>query len=212
MLIATLLSQNTNDRNSHRAWRNLRKRFPRWEQALAAPEADIAKVIAVGGMKNQKASRMKNILKRIQSDRRTLSLKFLRYYTNDEAFEYLLSLKGIGNKTVACVLLFSLRREVFPVDTHVHRLCNRLGLVKTKTPDATFEAMQALVPNGKAYSFHMNLIRFGRATCKALRPHCFDCPLYKYCTFSSKGHYRFKRNRVVDDVKRRDFMLLEHVG
>jgi endonuclease-3 len=212
MLIATLLSQNTNDQNSHRAWQLLRQKFPRWELVLAAPVSRIASAIKVGGMKNQKAERIRGILRRLKIERGALSLRFLAHMKNEEALEYLRSFKGIGTKTAACVLVFSLGRDVFPVDTHVHRLCNRLGLVDTSTPDETFETMQPLVPSGKAYSFHTNLIRFGRSVCKAQRPRCGGCPLFDVCVFPKKQSFAKRLAVMPHSTPKTDFMLLDHVS
>lgn len=188
-LIATLLSQNTNDRNSHQAWLNLKKKYPTWEKVVSAPARRLAKVIEVGGLKNQKAARMKEILQRIKKDTGNYDLGGLKKKSNDEVFGYLTSMKGVGMKTAACVLVFSLGRDVFPVDTHIHRLCNRLGLVKTGNADQTFAEMKSLVPAGRAYSFHINLIRFGRKICKAQNPLCGMCPIYDVCSFGEKDFY-----------------------
>jgi endonuclease-3 len=185
-LIATLLSQNTNDQNSYKAWLNLRKEFPTWKKVSEAPWKSLARAIEVGGLKNQKAQRIKNILQRIFSERGEYSLEFLKNRPNDEVMEYLLSMKGVGSKTAACVLVFSMGRDVFPVDTHIHRICNRLGLVKTKSADQTYDEMQSLVPHGKSYSFHVNLIRFGRETCRSANPRCGECPLFDLCVFPEK--------------------------
>jgi endonuclease-3 len=212
-LIATLLSQNTNDRNSHQAWLNLRRKYPTWERTAAAPAREIARVIEVGGLKNQKASRIKEILRRVRKDAGKFDLRLLQRKTNEEAIHYLLSMKGVGLKTAACVLVFSLGRDVFPVDTHIHRLCNRLGLVKTKTAEQTYEEMQALVPGGRAYAFHVNLIRFGRKVCTAQNPLCGDCPLYDDCAFPQKEQYAMRQSAGKKVSGRNvDFMILDHVA
>ena len=145
MLIGTLLSQNTNDRNSHRAYVELRRRYPTWQKVAEAPVAGIASAIKVGGLKNLKSRRIKELLHAVRKQNGTYHLLHLARMSNDEVISLLTAYHGIGFKTAACVLLFSLRREVFPVDTHIHRICNRLGLVHTKTPDKTFEAMKSLV-------------------------------------------------------------------
>jgi endonuclease-3 len=178
MLIATLLSQNTNDRNSHRAYLELKKGYPRWEDMHRATKREIATLIRVGGMANQKSARIKKILRTVKNKYGKLDLQLLRKKSDNEVFEELLSLDGVGVKTAACVLLFSLGRDVFPVDTHIHRICNRLGLTPScKTPESTFERMKYLVPKRRAYTFHTNLIRFGRRVCKAQNPLCGNCPL-----------------------------------
>ena len=210
MLIGTLLSQNTNDRNSHRAYRELRKRFPTWKGVAEAPLRAIASAIRVGGMKNQKSRRIKVLLQEIRERYGSFSLRGIEKMTNDEVISTLTSYDGIGYKTAACVLLFSLRREVFPVDTHVHRVCNRLGFVRTTAPEKTFEAMKPLVPKGKSHSFHTNLIRFGRSVCRAQRPRCGSCPLYDECEFESKNS-RAKMKTPTSSQSNVDFMLLDAI-
>lgn len=211
-LIGTLLSQNTNDRNSYRAWLNLRRKFPTWEDVATASWQSVAAAIKVGGLKNQKARRIKEILRRVKLEWGSYSLNALRKKTDDEVREYLCSMKGIGEKTAACVLVFALNRDVFPVDTHIHRICNRLGLVATKSAEETFRAMKVLVPEGRGYSFHVNLIQFGREMCKSGKPLCRECPLFDECVFDQKLSFadvsspaRRKNNA------RRDFFVIEHL-
>ncbi len=210
MLIGTLLSQNTNDRNSHRAYLELRRRFPTWKKVAEAPVGAIASAIKVGGMKNQKSRRIKALIRSIHKDYGSYRLRGIEEMNNDEVISTLTAFHGIGFKTAACVLLFSLRREVFPVDTHIHRICNRLGLVKTKTPDQTFEAMRPFVPEGKSYSFHTNLIRFGRTVCLAQRPRCGECLLYDGCVFPGKE--KFASEKISPSSRRNsNFMLLDEI-
>ncbi len=210
MLIGTLLSQNTNDLNSHRAYVELRRKFPTWRKVAEAPVGAIAAAIKIGGMKNQKSSRIKALLRRVHMDFGAYRLRGIERMENDAVISMLTSYHGIGFKTAACVLLFSLRREVFPVDTHIHRICNRLGLVRTKTPDQTFEAMSVLIPKGRSYSFHTNLIRFGRITCLAQRPRCRGCPLYGLCVFPEKE--RFAAAKLASFSRRNTkFMLLDEI-
>ncbi len=212
-LIGTLLSQNTNDTNSHRAWINLRHKFPTWEAAAAAPWQSVAAAIKVGGLKNQKARRIKEILRRVKRDWGAYSLNALRRKTNDEVMEYLLSMKGIGEKTAACVLVFSLNRDVFPVDTHIHRICNRLGLVATKSAEETFHAIASLVPRGRAYSFHVNLIRFGREVCRSRRPLCRNCTLFDECVFVQKHAFAEVSTSAVSRSRPAgDFLVTEHLS
>jgi endonuclease-3 len=210
MLIGTLLSQNTNDRNSHRAYVELRKRFPTWKKVADAPVNAIASAIRVGGMKNQKSKRIKGLLRTVHEQFGSYRLRGIEKMTNDEVISILTDFHGIGFKTAACVLLFSLRREVFPVDTHIHRICNRLGLVRTRTPDKSFEAMKSLIPEGKSYSFHTNLIRFGRTICIARRPRCGQCPLYDQCLFAGKEMFASAK-RSTSPRHNTDFMLLDEI-
>jgi endonuclease-3 len=212
-LIATLLSQNTNDRNSYRAWLALRKKFPTWKAVDKAPWRAIARAIEVGGLKNQKAQRIKRILRTIHRGKVGYDLDFLKRETNEAAMAYLLSMKGVGKKTAACVLVFSLGRDVFPVDTHIHRICNRLGIAKTKSADDTYSAMQTLVPSGKAYSFHVNLIRFGRRICRSSVPLCDICPLFDECTFPGKHEFASRNgSRRATSLKRGDFLITERIA
>ena len=212
MLIATLLSQNTNDKNSHRAYVNLRKRFPRWEELMRASTRTIASVIRTAGMANQKSGRIKSILVTIERKHRTLSLASLGNKSNEEVFDELLALKGVGTKTAACVLVFSLGRDVFPVDTHIHRICGRLGLAPDcPTPDKTFAWMKNVVPKGKAYSFHTNLIRFGRRICRSQRPLCGIYPVYDLCEYEEKKRFRSSGTAMRSRADH-DFMLLDNVA
>ena len=211
-LIATILSQNTNDRNSYRAWLSLRRQFPSWSRVHEAPWQAIAKAIEVGGLKNQKAQRIKLILRKILKQRGSFTLDFLKKMPDELAMGYLLAMKGVGSKTAACVLVFSLGRDVFPVDTHIHRICNRLGLVETKSADETFEAMKPLLPAGRAYSFHVNLIHFGRQTCRSNNPVCSQCILFEECVYL---HKHWNQARTAAHIRRNgitDFLITEKIA
>jgi endonuclease-3 len=210
MLIATILSQNTNDKNSHRAYTALRGRFPTWKAVARAQERTVRGLIRSGGMANQKAARIKETLREVQRQHGTYDLHQLQSRQDQEIIEELTSLNGVGLKTAACVLLFSLGRDVFPVDTHVHRICNRLGLAPgCTTPEKTFTAMRSLVPPGKGYSFHTNLIRFGRRTCRSSSPACDNCPLYAECSYEGKKR-RATKTRTPSRADH-DFMVLDNV-
>jgi endonuclease III len=211
-LIATLLSQNTNDRNSYRAWLNLKKQFPSWARVHEAPWKAIAKAIEVGGLKNQKAKRIKLILRTIVKERGSFSLDFIQQMPDAQAMEYLLSMKGVGNKTAACVLVFSLGRDVFPVDTHIHRLCNRLALVKTRSADETYEAMKPVLPPGRAYSFHVNLIHFGRQTCRSSNPLCGQCVLFDECVHPQKHRNLVSTSGTTKKKRTADFLITEKIA
>ena len=211
-LIATLLSQNTNDRNSYRAWLSLRRKYPSWARVHAARWQAIAKAIEVGGLKNQKAQRIKLILRTILKERGLFTLDFLKRLPDEQAMEYLLAMKGVGSKTAACVLVSSLGRDVFPVDTHVHRICNRLALVKTKSADETFEAMKPLLPPGRGYSFHVNLIHFGRQTCRSNKPLCGQCILFDECIYPQKDRNRARTPAIMRRNETTDFLIIEKIA
>jgi endonuclease III len=180
-LVFTVLSQNTSDVNRDRAWVSLRKAYPSWADALAATPAALARSIAVGGLSNIKAPRIHAILRAVLEREGRFSLASLKRLSDAEAVEYLLSLPGVGAKTAACVLAFSLGRDRLPVDTHVHRVTTRLGLAATRaTPERAQEQIEAVVPHDRVET-HVALIAHGRSVCRAQRPLCGDCVLFDLC-------------------------------
>jgi endonuclease-3 len=186
-LIATILSQNTSDTNSHRAYASLKSKFETWDQVRKANVKSIANAIKSGGLSEIKAQRIKNILNRIHSENNKLDLTFLKKWKTDKIKTYLNRFKGVGDKTVACVLLFSLTRPVMPVDTHVLRVSKRLGLVPQKADaNRTQQILEKLVPKNLFYQFHLDLIQHGRNTCKAGNPRCQNCILLKECYYGKK--------------------------
>jgi endonuclease III len=205
LLIATILSQNTNDRNSYKAFNNLKNNFKNWEDIAKLPRVTIEKYIKVAGLGKQKSNAIKNFLTSIVKKEGKISLTNLNNLTNDEALSELTRYDGVGTKTASCVLLFSLRRNVCPVDTHVHRTTNRIGLVNTKTPDKTFELINEKMPDNIAHSFHTNLIRLGREICKPSNPNCSICPLLKVCKYKDKN---LKSN---SSYKENNFLLLDSI-
>jgi endonuclease-3 len=186
-LIATILSQNTSDHNSHRAYASLRSRFSTWEQVRRSSVRTIVAAIRSGGLADIKAKRIKSILNQIHDDNHNLDLTFLKRWRTEKIREYLGAFKGVGDKTIACVLLFSLKRPVMPVDTHVWRVSRRLGLVPAKAdPKETENILEELVPGSMVYQFHLNLITQGRNVCKATNPRCQECVLLENCDFGGK--------------------------
>jgi len=185
-LVVTILSQNTADVNTARAYRALRQRFPTWEEVLAAPVGELEDAIRVAGLANTKAPRIHRILEELQEERGGLDLGFLNHMSAEEAKAYLTGLHGVGPKTAACVLLFSLHIPALPVDTHVHRVSLRVGLVPPKsTPAKTEELLEAMLPPEVYYPFHLNVIRHGRTLCTAARPRCPECPLLSMCDYAA---------------------------
>lgn len=181
-LVATILSQNTNDGNRDLAYARLRARFPTWEAVRDAPTEAVIDAIKPAGLANQKGPRIQSALRRITDERGELNIDFLAALPVEEARRWLLSINGIGPKTAAIVLLFCYDKPVFPVDTHVHRVTGRLGLRDPKlTADQTHELMDALCPPGAHFAFHLNLIRLGREVCHARNPACERCPLQRHC-------------------------------
>ena len=190
-LIATILSQNTSDHNSHRAYSSLRSKFKDWENVRKANTSGIVGAIRSGGLADIKAKRIKDILQQIHKEKGHLDLDFLERWRTDKIKEYLGRFKGVGEKTIACVLLFSLKRPALPVDTHVLRVSKRLGLVPEKTDAAKTQViLERLVPPKLIYQFHLNLIEHGRKTCKAANPLCGKCVLLDNCLY---GKNKLKR-------------------
>jgi endonuclease-3 len=187
-LILTILSQNTNDRNRDRAFRSLKTRFPRWEDAARARSDRIAGAIREGGLANIKSKRIKKILGQIQRESSDFSLDFLNDMSSREVFDFLLKFDGVGPKTASCVLLFSMGRKYMPVDTHVHRVSRRLGLAANgDSPEAVFEMYQSLPLTVDVYQFHLNMIAHGRTHCRPAKPACDKCPLTRLCRYFKEG-------------------------
>ncbi|MDQ3134314.1 MAG: endonuclease III [Acidobacteriota bacterium] len=186
MLIQIVLSQATSDTNSHRTFAALKRRFPSWGDALRARESTIAGTIQSGGLARQKAAVIKSLLRQIKEKHGALDLSFLHAMPPGEAARYLSQFRGIGPKTVACTLLFACRKDSFLLDTHIFRILRRVGLIPRKCADArAHEIMNHIVPPGKFYSFHVNLIRHGRAICRPREPLCARCPIVEYCDYGS---------------------------
>ena len=184
-MVATILSQNTNDGNRDLAYTRLRARFNTWEDVRDAKTDDVIEAIRPAGLANQKGPRIQQALKRITEERGVLNIDFLAALPVAEARAWLTSINGIGPKTAAIVLLFCYDRPAFPVDTHVHRVTGRLGLrPENLSADDTHTLMEALCPPGAEGPFHLNLIRHGREVCAARRPMSKACGLRALCDFA----------------------------
>lgn len=205
LLIATILSQNTNDKNSYRAFKNIKEKYKKWEDVAHLSQPSIEKLIKVAGLGKQKSAAIKNLLGSLLKNNGKISLNHIKKLNDEEILDELTSYNGIGIKTASCVLLFSLDRNVCPVDTHVHRTLNRIGLVNTSSPEKTFSEINNKLPERVAHQFHTNLIRLGREICKAQKPGCSICPLKKNCAFTNKN----LENITVS--KENSFMLLDSV-
>jgi endonuclease-3 len=178
----TVLSQHTSDLNTAGAFRGLKERFPTWPEVLEADPAELADSIRSGGLAETKAVRIQRILSEIEALEGDIDLSRLESLTDSEVEDYLIALPGVGPKTAACVLLFAMGRDAFPVDTHVHRVAMRLGLIPAKTSaDKAHRLLTEGVPPELRYEFHMQLIRHGREVCKAARPLCTECTLLDLC-------------------------------
>ncbi len=206
LLIATILSQNTNDKNSFRAFKELKEKYPDWDKALEASREVIAETIKIAGLAKQKSNAIKILLNYLYDKYGNLSLDPIIKKGDKEILDELTIIPGIGVKTASCVLLFALDRNVCPVDTHVHRTLNRIGVVKGSAPDKTFSAINDGLPENIAHPFHTNLIRLGREICTPSKPTCGICPLEELCEYSEKDFTSFEKK------KENNFFLLDNIN
>ncbi len=204
MMIGTILSQNTNDNNSYKAFKQLKEKYPNWEMLENIEEEEIEEVIRVAGLPKQKAAAIKNFVKTIKNKFGEIDLTEYSKMNELDAVKELSTMKGIGVKTASCVLLFSFKKNICPVDTHVHRTLNRIGLVKTSSPEKTFWEINQNFPENIAHQFHTNLIKLGRTHC-VKNPKCGNCPLKRICKFPEKTKEKL-------NLKQKDsFLLLDNI-
>jgi endonuclease III len=186
-LVSTILSQNTNDANRDRAFNSLRGKFSSWEAVRDAPAGEVVDAIRPAGLANQKGPRIQQVLREITAERGGLDLSFVAEMPLEEARAWLMKFKGVGPKTAAIVLCFSLGRPAFPVDTHIYRVTGRIGLrpQKMNVEDA-HRYLEEVFPPETYYAAHLNIIRLGREICGARKPNCLACPIRKLCDFGRK--------------------------
>jgi len=183
-LISTILSQNTNDVNRDRAFHSLRQQYPTWESVRDAEQEGVVDAIRTAGLANQKGPRIQAVLEAITEERGDLDLEFLRQMPPEQVHDWLTKFKGVGPKTAAIVLQFSLDMPAFPVDTHIYRLSNRLGLRPPKaSAEAAHTILAELFPPETYYAAHLNLIRHGREVCHSRKPVCEKCVLQDLCLY-----------------------------
>ncbi|MDD2836398.1 MAG: endonuclease III [Methanothrix sp.] len=187
LLVMTILSQNTSDTNSLRAFAHLKNVFCDYEMVLVAPDEAVADSIRAGGLAEIKARRIKEALSRIKQDARTISLTFLADMNPQGAMAYLLSLPGVGPKTASVVLLFAFSMPFLPVDTHVYRVSRRLGLLDDIRLEKAQPILEKIVPVEKYLSLHLNLITHGRLICRARNPKHEECVLRNCCDYYLQG-------------------------
>ena len=186
-LVSTILSQNTNDVNRDRGFNTLRARFPTWEAVRDANAQDVIEAIRPAGLANQKGPRIQQVLRAISEERGALNLDFLADLPIEEARAWLTKFNGVGPKTAAIVLCFSLNIPAFPVDTHIYRVSGRIGLRPEKmTVEQAHPYLESVFPPETYYAAHLNLIRLGREVCGARKPNCPQCPIIKLCEYKKK--------------------------
>ncbi|MBN1536375.1 MAG: endonuclease III [Anaerolineales bacterium] len=194
-LVSTILSQNTNDNNRDRAFNALKRRYPTWEAVRDAKLQGVVEAIRPAGLANQKGPRIQNILQEITHQRGTLDLDFLRELSAEEGRKWLLQFKGVGPKTAAIVLQFSLGKPAFPVDTHIHRVSGRIGLrPPNMNAEQAHEHLAGLFSPESYYAAHLNLIRLGREICQARKPLCESCPLTEMCDYYQANKTNSRKN------------------
>lgn len=183
-LVSTILSQNTSDTNRDMAFDALKARFPSWEAVRDAPVDELVEAIRSAGLANQKGPRIQAALRNITGPDGEITLDFLAGMEVPEAKAWLMNLNGIGPKTAAIILLFAFNKPAFPVDTHVHRVTGRLGLIDPGTSaERAHDELEAIIPPSEYLPAHLNIIRHGREICHARRPRCEECPLTAYCEY-----------------------------
>ena len=188
-LVSTILSQNTNDVNRDAAFTQLRERFPDWESVMNAETEAVVDAIRTAGLANQKGPRIQQALKDIaEATGGELDLDFLKEMPRKEARQWLMEIKGVGPKTAAIVLLFSLGIPAFPVDTHIYRVTGRIGIrPEDLSVEKTHTYLEERIPEDAFYDLHLNLIRLGREVCGARKWHCYRCPMEDLCNFEEKN-------------------------
>ncbi len=187
-LVGCILSQATTDAQSDAAYNALVQKFPTWAKLRDARVSDIARTIKTSGLANEKAQYIKGALQFIERERGEFNLDFLDKLSEHDARKWLTQMRGVGPKTASIVLLFAQKRNVFPVDTHVHRVTRRLGWISEKTSaDQAHEILEAAIPPKMYYRLHINLIRLGREICRAQNPKCEMCPLKDVCAYYLGG-------------------------
>jgi endonuclease-3 len=190
-LIATILSQNTSDVNSDRAYAALGTAYPTWDEVLQASPDDLAEVIRSGGLATLKSRRIQEILYTVKARYGRLNLDFLMDMPMPAARAFLAEFPGVGPKTIACVLLFACGHPAFPVDTHIYRVTTRLGLLPSGcTAERAHTVLEPLIPPAQVYSAHVNLIRHGRTTCNARHPECQRCCIQMLCPYPHQSVQR----------------------
>ena len=186
-LVSTILSQNTNDINRDRGFNALRAKFPTWEAVRDADAEEVIAAIRPAGLANQKGPRIQQVLRAITEERGALNLDFLADLPVEEARAWLTKFNGVGPKTAAIVLCFSLNMPAFPVDTHIYRVSGRTGLRPEKmTVEQAHPHLESVFPPETYYAAHLNIIRLGREVCGARNPNCPQCPIIKLCEYKEK--------------------------
>lgn len=185
-LIRAILSQNTTDCNRDVAYHALRARFPSWDAASQTTHEELAEIISATNHAYTKAGRILDILRELRAEHGTATLDFLRRWPTRRVVDYLQRFTGVGPKSAAIVALFSLKRPVMPVDTHVFRVTRRLGWISpTTNEERAHTELQQLIPPDLVFALHTSLWEHGHVTCRP-RPICRQCAVYAFCIYAEK--------------------------
>lgn len=207
VLVATILSQNTSDKNSSKAYFQLKLSYPTWESLRMADAQELQAVIRTAGLAKQKSYTIINCLKKLYERYPHFEFKDLATKTDEAIISELTELKGVGVKTAACVLLFALGRDICPVDTHVNRILQRLNVITLSNADKVFYRLKDIMPANCAKDFHVDLIKYGRAVCRSQSPYCGSCGLYDICDWKEKGYYSNNKFDKISEIT--DFFLID---
>lgn len=182
-LVETILSQNTNDINRDKAFKNLKETYDTWEEVENADREELTDTIRIAGLGPTKAERIQESLRIVREDQGKYNLDFINDLTIDEGKKWLTDIPGIGPKTAAIILCFYFKKPVMPVDTHVHRVSKRLDLIpESASRTKAHTLLEDRVPDDIKYEFHRLLIEHGRKHCKAQNPTCEEGPLCDMCS------------------------------
>ena len=210
-LVLIILSQATNDINCDRAFSSLKAKFPTWDEVLEAPLAEVIEAIRSGGLANQKAARIQQLLREMKDETGALDLSWMHDAPADEIRTYLAKFHGVGPKTIACVLVFFLDKPAFPVDTHVHRVTKRLGWIRAQAgAEEAHKVLETAVPDECKLDLHVNLISHGRFVCRADGnggPRCGECFLKKLCAYGKTQKGLRANARTPNAKPRKDFFV-----
>lgn len=189
-LVFIMLSIRTREMVNHRVFREYKRQYPTFENVLSGSIRQLESVFEPAGLANQRAARIREVFKQIKEDFGIASLARLHRWNDEEVEGYLRTLPGIGVKTARCIMMYSLDREVFPVDSNCWRIACRLGWFHgvgryAECSHTIMDDFQNSVPANLRFSLHVNMVSLGRKICKAVSPRCDLCVLADRCPSAS---------------------------
>ena len=204
--IYILLSLQTREAVYRRVFQHLKARYSSWVEVLDAPDEELVRILRPGGFQNRRAKTLRRFIQAVAEENsrrgsqagKPLDLDFLHEMGNKEALAFLVGLPGVGPKTARCIMAYSLGRQSFAVDTHVHRVLERLGVIEELKGKPQHDEIESLIPSRIRKRFHINLVHHGRKVCRS-RPKCGDCVLVSFCAMGQRAVSRLREApRVVD--------------